>query len=237
MSELIKDVPEVFLAMQEHDAVMPLYGQNYDHSQVAIASLNTFIWQVRTAARTAQLAESWRDYKVGSSVLGYNFKERIMGITNGMNIKPQQESGGWNLHAEQIALAKAERFNLNHIFGIAVIGDESDLDANPEQHPTLRPCRRCSDMFTDIDAIGDETLVLSATRDLGACELYSVKELRDHYAGQGSDATLSEVPVHSLSDDMNDVDYTEEILIPYLLPKIARLYPGTQIATVFESDE
>jgi hypothetical protein len=109
---------------------------------------------------------------------------------------------------------------------MAVWGDPTDLNANPMQVPTLRPCKRCSDMFKQLPEVKPETLILSASGDLSVCELYTVKELDVYYQKPNSNRPISEVPTYSLADDMDDTEYQQEIFIPYLLPKIRSLYPN-----------
>lgn len=231
MADLIDEVPEAYLQTHRLDSIVwlptaEIRGEPYDPAMVAVASLNNFVWLIRAAARGSEQADSWREYKVGSAILGYNFDDGILGITVGFNIKPQ-EGEGLNIHAEQMAVAKARLHRLTHIFGIAVWGDETDLDANPSHAPTLRPCKRCSGMFDECDAIKENTLILSGNKGLSTCEIYTKKQLVEHYE-QGT--SISDIPLYSLAEDMDDKYYTEQVLIPHLLPMVARLYPNSRIA-------
>lgn len=234
MNDLLTAVPEVFLGKHVLDRRTPLLGrefkpEGYDPALVAIASINNLIWLIRAAQQTAPQALSWRDYKVGSAVLAYDFETPAMGITVGMNIKPDQD-GSINLHAEQLALAKARRMKLNHVMAIAVWGDPTDANANPSGESTLRPCRRCDDMLRAIPEVKTETLILSGNSDLSVCELYTAMELQTFYSSPEAQGNISSIPYYSLAENMDDDAYTTDIFLPHLLPKVRSLYPNSLIA-------
>jgi len=69
-----------------------------------------------------------------------------------------------------------------------------------------------------------QTLILSGDTGLNKCELYTAQELQDYYDQPNPRGPVSEVPVYSLADTMNDDEYTETILLPYLIPKVCSLY-------------
>ncbi|MGD0284160.1 MAG: hypothetical protein ABSB12_00995 [Candidatus Saccharimonadales bacterium] len=233
MSDLLSEVPEVYLQSHELDHYIPLLSrelkpEGYDPALIALASINNFVSLIRSAAKSSEIAVSWRNYIVGAAVLAYNLDTPAMGATVGGNIKPEQ-TGGLNLHAEQIALAKARKIKLNCIFGIAVWGDPTDLDANPNHSPTRIPCRRCDKMFSELPEIKPETLIVSSNADLSVCELYTVEELRRYYQNPDAYGPITDMPCYSLADDMDDIEYEESVFIPYLLPKIIDLYPGLKL--------
>lgn len=202
-----------------------LKPEGYDPALIALASLNNFVALIRSAAKSSEIAMSWRNYIVGAAVLAYNLDTPAMGTMVGGNIKPEQ-TGGLNLHAEQIALAKASNNNLDYIFGIAVWGDPTDLDANPNHSPTRTPCRRCDKMFSELPEVKPDTLIVSSNADLSVCELYTVEELKRYYQNPEAFGPISDMPCYSLADDMDDTAYEETVFIPHLLPKIIDLYPG-----------
>jgi len=151
MKDLVAEVPERFLAAHELDRYIRLLNEyekpkGYDPGLVALAALNNFTWLIRASVQGSKQAISWREYRVGAAVFAYNFEKPAMGITIGYNVKPFQ-NGQINLHAEQIALAKARALQLEYVVALAVWGDPHDINANAGQSPTLRPCKRCSKMF------------------------------------------------------------------------------------------
>jgi cytidine deaminase len=233
MSDLLSEVPAVYLQSHKLDHYIPLLSrelkpEGYDPALIALASLNTFVALTRAAAKSSEIALSWRNYKVGAAVLAYNLGTPAMGTFIGANIKPQP-AGGLNLHAEQIALAKARINNLNHIFGISIWGDPADLDANPSHSPTRIPCRRCDKMFSELPEVKPETLIVSSNVDLTVCELYTVEELRRYYQNPEAHGPVSDMPCYSLADDMDDTEYEETVFVPHLLPKIIDLYPSLKL--------
>ncbi len=228
MTDFISEVPQHSLTPHSLDRVTSLLSrelrpQGYQPRLVGIAAINSLIWEIRAANMISETARSWRNYRVGAAVLAYNFENPAMGSFVGANFKPE-EGGGPNIHAEQAALAKARTAGLDHAIGIAVWGDPSDLDANPSQSPTLRPCRRCSEMFTTAPEVHPDTLILSGNTDLTTCEFYTAGELAKYYEDPEARGPISEVPSYSLADDMDDDWYMANIFIPYLLPKMNGLY-------------
>jgi cytidine deaminase len=210
MTDLIAEVPELMLGRHELDNIWPLWGPyRYEPAMVAVQSLNNMMAIIRAAAHAEEMAESWRNYKVGAAVLAYNFEARAFGVTVGANYKPQQ-GGGPNIHAEQVALAKARRIGFNEVFAIGVRADPEDDDANPRHLPTLPPCGRCKGMLADAPEVSDRTLVLSANLDLRQCEIYSVGELLAYYDDPDSRPRVApDIPVYSLADDYDEDYYNE----------------------------
>jgi cytidine deaminase len=230
MSDLLSEVPDMQLVPHQLDKYTPLLPkelkpEGYEPLLIALASINNLIWLIRASARGSEVAYSWRNYIVGAAVIAYSLDIPAMGITVGGNFKPQQE-GGPNIHAEQVALTKARLAKLDHVFGIAVWGDTTDLDANPNQSPTRIPCKRCDKMFNDLPEVKPETLILSSNSDLTVCELYTVDELKFYYEKPDATGQISDIPCYSLADDMNDEEYEQTIYYPYLLPKVMSLYPA-----------
>lgn len=230
MIDLIAEVPEIFLTNHDLDRFTQLLDKDikpegYELGLVALASINNLIWAVRAAAKSSEQAVSWRNYRVGAVAIAYNLEAPAMGIVVGANFKPDRTTG-LNLHAEQIALAKARQHHLNKVMALAVWGDPNDENANPTKAPTLRPCRRCSDMFDIAPAVLPETFILGGNSDWSVCEFYTVKELSDYYKKSEATGPISETPCYSLADDMDDRRYEAEILATYLWPKVHNLYPS-----------
>jgi cytidine deaminase len=234
MSDLLSEVPNMLLVPHQLDRYTPLLPkelkpEGYEPLLIALASINNLIWLIRASVKGSEVAYSWRNYVVGAAVIAYSLDNPTMGITVGGNFKPQQD-GGPNIHAEQVALAKARLAKLNHVFGIAVWDDTTDLDANPNQSPTRIPCKRCDKMFNELPEVKPETLILSSNSDLTACELYTVDELRIYYENPDATGPISDTPCYSLADDMNDEEYEQTIYFPYLLPKVMSLYQAKDLS-------
>lgn len=237
MTDLVEAVPEIFLERGPRDVIVEripkIYRpEGYDPAQIGLTSINQLIYLIRASAAESAKAVSWRDYRVGAAAVSFNFDTHVTSVMTGSNVKPE-ENGGLNLHAEQISLAKVRRFQLGEVIAMAVWGDPTDLDANPNQEPTLRFCRRCSDMFDSAPEITDKTILLSGNRDFSKCELYTADELGDYYKDPGAVGLISDTPPFSLADDMDDDRYTQEVLVPYFLPKIASLYPDSPFGRSF----
>ena len=137
-----------------------------------------------------------------------------------------------------MVLAKVRMNDLPNVVAMAVWGDPDDENSNPFRAPTRRPCpERCDPMFVTIPEVSERMLILSSNEDFSVCELYTAKELHDYYEKDDLTIPLSEVPPYDLSDSMDDAYYGEQIEIPYLLPKVWKLFPESPHVQRFQLDE
>jgi hypothetical protein len=107
-----------------------------------------------------------------------------MQIVSGINIKPYEDSGSVNIHAEQLALKKIQEYGRNIITLIAVVGDLQADTQSGSIADTLHPCGLCRDALDASGLVDDErTLVVSALPDLQTLEFYSFGALKKFHEG------------------------------------------------------
>lgn len=228
MSDLISEVPKAFLQRHTFDNFVQSpfrrsYSSSFDRRLVALQALSSVALLLKQPIEARDIALSWRDYRVGSVVLAYNLETGAMGTFVGGNVKPQPE-GGLNLHAEQIAIAKARAASMSDVMAISVIADPNNQDANPTGAPTLRPCRRCSKMFEDSAEVDGRTRIFSTDLDLTACETYTAGELSAYYKDPHARGPINSIPPFSLQSDEDVEIYDYTIKLPHLVQQVNVLY-------------
>ncbi len=229
--DLIDEVPPIFLQLYEYEHIVTspsLTGELYTgpletvEARMALGALPKLVHAIDRAKSNSNLALSWRNYNVGSSAVMCNFETGRIGFLDGYNVKPSENDSSLNLHAEQIAIAKGRYHGLNKVIGITVYADPINDDANPNGHPTLRPCGRCTDMFTEIPEVDERTLVLGSNQDMSICELYTVGSLLDPSTPKLVDRTFS-----LQSED--DLQHYDREINPYLIHPIFNMF-GVKIS-------
>lgn len=153
-------------------------------------------------------AASYRNFRVGVTVVGMASDSLTLHIIHGCNIKPQPESGPINEHAEQLELAKAVELGVYRIPILALIGDlQDDTQSGLFQH-TLHPCGLCRDKLAASPLIDENTLFVSATYDLRHVEWYSLTGLRQYH--DNNDASMiTTVNLPSFPNDPRCPEATE----------------------------
>lgn len=225
MVDLIAEVPATYLGLLNYENIVispSVKGELYTgapetlEARTAIGALTGLIQGMERAKSFAPFAQSWREYKVGASVMMCNFQTGAMSYLSGCNVKPQTGKEGVNIHAEQMAIAKGRNQGLNRVLGIAVFADPIDDDANPNKLPTLPPCRRCVEMFVHAPEVDDKTIIISTNPDYSACELYTVGTL-------SSKAPKLVAQPFSLREDEDLVAYDRTIK-PHLIAPIYEMF-------------
>ncbi len=224
--DLIDQVPPVFLQLSDYEHIVTspsLTGELYTGSletaeaRMTLGALPKLVHAIDRAKSNSILAQSWRNYNVGSSAVMCNFETGRVGFLDGYNIKPSEGDGYLNLHAEQIAIAKGRYNGLNKVIGITVYADPINDDANPNGHPTLQPCMRCTDMFEEIPEVDEKTLVLGSNLDLSVCELYTVGSLFSPGTPKLVDKTFS-------LQKAEDLQHFDREINPYLVHPIFSMF-------------
>jgi cytidine deaminase len=220
--DLIETVPLIFSSLTNSDAIFyspSISGELYTgpietrDARLAIGAMTNLVNAATRASSKVRQALSWRGYNVGATAIMVNFDTGMMGYLDGCNVKPSPGDSELNIHAEQMAISKGRRAGLTKVVGLSVFADPDNADANPTNRPTLAPCGRCTEMFTDIPEINDTTLILGTNQYLTTCELYTFGELT------GNREPLLGKPF-SLETDNDLETYDREIkpiLIPYIL--------------------
>lgn len=161
------------------------------------------------ARKAQELAVSYRDFKVGSAVVGLSQRNAGFLISPGINAKTNKD-GPLNMHAEQLALRTAETMGADMISIVTVVGEtQTDTQSGHEMH-TLHPCGLCRDKLTNHPMIdNDATLIFSALPDLRTIEAGTVNDLRAYHDGTNPDK--SRITLFTLPD--------LELLRPFEAPK------------------
>lgn len=141
-------------------------------------------WQIREylikrAHEAREIAESWRNFRVGCSLLALKSHPTDIGdryhIFVGANVKLAEENG-IDMHAEAIAVEAARMAEYNEVIGMVVMG-EPQLNEGPA--PTLRPCRKCLEFFSHSSLINNDTIILTLTHPEYNPQDFEVHTLRE----------------------------------------------------------
>lgn len=161
-------------------------------------------------ARDARnIAVSYRDFTVGATTIALSKSPSQFQILAGINAK-DAENTPLNMHAEQLALRKAQSYGADMISVIAVVGEtQPDQQSGHEMH-TLHPCGKCRTKLADSPLIdNDATLIFTALPSLRKIEISTVHSLKAYHESKDPDksgVTLLEFP-------------EMEILTPYVPSK------------------
>lgn len=161
----------------------------YKARQMAIANPGYLMERLKQAY---ELGDSWRNFKVGAVAYASFFNKfdemwRI-GIYTGANAKPAEHTT-INVHAEHTNMTKAtELRGLGELVSIpflAVMGDIQPDQQTGLASSTLHPCGVCRDAFADsLTPVGDETMFMSANRDMTQFEWYTLAALNKFHDHQ-----------------------------------------------------
>lgn len=112
------------------------------------------------AERARELAQSYRNFKVGAAAL--LVCEGEWHLAYGANFKSNADDRRFNTHAEQVALANVQDSGNTTCRVLAVVGDlQPDPDSDIKT-PTLHPCRQCRGAIKKSPLVTPETTIVMA---------------------------------------------------------------------------
>jgi hypothetical protein len=155
-----------------------------------------------------QLAESYRGFNVGASVLALDHRSRRSIIVHAGNYKPNEEyltecaelralSELFTLvldESELRALKLDEQFDPAdlELLAISVVGPEFEDPITGIHSSTCKPCFRCRIRFDELLDTGgnqrgltDETLIVTANLDASQMELNTTRTLQNYFNSRG----------------------------------------------------
>lgn len=150
-------------------------------------------------------AVSYRGFNVAAGVLAV--KASGYARFYGNNIKVD-DTDTVNIHAEDIAVGKAERANYDAISVLTVIGPTQEDHASGLHTHTLHPCGRCRDRLSTHPLISDDTLIVTATPNFKTLELFNFPALERLHA-KDIDEDIIRVELHDsdqLFKPLNDIE-------------------------------
>lgn len=118
---------------------------------------------VERARKQMERGVSYRDFKVGCSVLAWHPKDGLV-IYDAHNVKPFKikQKGADKLCAERNALNYATEEKCTKIIAIVTASREKNTgDDSPNQHDVLHPCPDCLELFNSLPSIDQDTIVYS----------------------------------------------------------------------------
>lgn len=189
--ELISRLPKV-----DSDSFRSALQPEYSRSNLALSLTPANLLRALHQAREArELAVSYRNFKVGAAAVALGAEPADFQIVVGANIKPEIDSVV-NIHAEQVALQKAENRHYKAISLVAVVGDTQPDQQSGKDMVTLHPCGLCRLALYNSNLIDSEaTLIASALPDFSKIELYTPKGLINfHEHHDESGINLVELP-------------------------------------------
>lgn len=140
---------------------------------------------IERAKAARQKARSWRDFKVGCSVLAYNreyalwdhpkYGERYKAF-DGWNIKLSQDAE-WMVCAEEMAITAAISAGYSMIILVVVCGEFQADDKTGVSGTTLRPCTKCRKIMRAVPIIHNRTRIVTIRPDESEHEVFTRHEL------------------------------------------------------------
>jgi cytidine deaminase len=121
-----------------------------------------------------ELGHSYRAFMVGAAVLALDEPGGRAGIYFGGNFTPY-EGAEWNC-AEKRAFESVRERGFNRVLAIGVSGPPQ-ADASGVESPTLHPCHKCRAMMQGSDMTHPDTLVVTASVDQTAHEIFTLDSL------------------------------------------------------------
>ncbi len=179
----------------------PYYSELYDEydygSFLRSMIAPNVLFALHKARKAQELAVSYRDFKVGSAIVGLSRRNAGFLMSPGINAKTN-EDGPLNMHAEQLALRTAEAMGADMLSIVAVVGEtQTDQQSGHEMH-TLHPCGLCRGKLAVHPMIDNNaTLIFSAIPDLRTIEAGTVNDLLAYHDDENPDKsriTLFEFP-------------------------------------------
>ncbi len=166
--------------------------------------------QARFAAEN--LAESYRDFRVGATAFGVNTVTQSTDIRANGNTKASTHVT--TVCAEQKLLKPMQKAGIDKIVGIVVAtsAEKHLIDkVNTVEAETLIPCVPCYDRFVASPLMHDDTLLITA--DLNT-ERYQVMMFADLKAGyeNPSSGIIQDLPVHEGFDNWSVKQSTYDTL-------------------------
>lgn len=191
MMETLSRLPQV-----DTNEFNSMLHPNYTAEHVALSiTPATLLFALNRAREARELAVSWRDFKVGASVVALGLGTPRYQLLTGVNVKPDEESA-MNVHAEQSALQKVDDRNYSAVSMVAVVGEtQNDTQSGKKMH-TLHPCGLCRNVLANHPCVHpDNTLIVSALPSLRIIEASSLNGLKAfHETGDDSRIHLIEFP-------------------------------------------
>ena len=118
---------------------------------------------IRLARQAASRANSYRGFKVGCVVLGWDGRDYKTFL--GANIKPVE--GGPKVCAEPQAIGSARAAGCELVVAIMVSGKPQIDHGSGFEPPTLHPCEACRFLMRNIPEVQDDTIILTVCNDEG----------------------------------------------------------------------
>lgn len=172
------------------------------------------VWQyVQLAPNLAYHARRWADHRavsyrnfnVGAAamVLRHDDHSARVGILAGANYKPDPDTQ--KVCAEMAVLELAESLRYEQVIGFVVAGtsDRQQIEAvTMRDAPTLHPCEACRSLFSENDMMHDEALFMTVGDREDRFQLFSQKELLQHYASYAGESD-----VEAFAHHFDDADF------------------------------
>lgn len=193
--------------------------------RTAAANALWFLLKARESANT--YSASYRDFRVGATVVAYKTGDKDYAIFNGANVKVD-ETDLINVHAEDTAVGKAEDKGYDLIAFVGVVGHLQNDGASGRESHTLHPCARCRAKFASSPLITSKTLFMSANMDLTAVEVYTLAELKAFHDGGNESAITT---IHTEPEAMDWDEKVNPVLGQYVM-KLFQGFPDTTHETI-----
>lgn len=163
----------------------------FDPYRRFVTAVPDMVDMARTAARNAF---SYRDFKVGSSVMVVDAHNAV-GLEMAESLKSRREKA--KVCAEKRVLAKAVKAGFLYAPGLVVAGTtdkEKIKEVTDVATPTLHCCNDCQQLFGVHPLMRRETLIVSVGEDRDAYQVMTAGEMTDTYAVDPEAIKL--VPTH-----------------------------------------
>lgn len=148
------------------------------------------LFALNKAREARERAVSYRDFRVGASIMSLRTNPSNVCFYTGVNVKPEENSV-INIHAEQLALNKLKEMGYDMVSMVVVVGEtQPDQQSGKDMH-TLHPCGLCRDKLLDSEYIDpDLTLIVCALPNFKTIEIASLNALKAfHETGDDSGLT------------------------------------------------
>lgn len=189
------------------------------------------------AAMARRHAQSYRGFAVGVAAVGVRFENcfELYGI-HGTNVKPQEDAGPVNVHAEQMMLLMARQLKLDTLDTIALVGDLQPDTQSGKLQPTLHPCGICRSDLERSGLVTPQTLIISGAPDLSSVQWYNLDGLsRYHESGDKSGIqTVNDLPpledMKHVGETEFDIAWEEQVLPGLVKRRFEMIYETKRLA-------
>lgn len=155
-------------------------GIMYDPLELFLVNAPHMIGISRQSAM--EIAVSYRDLKVGASLIGGNADGSETTIIGGANYKPHRKSRKYC--AEMDILDRAEESGLEHVTGMVIAGPEDPKlikEILGFEADTIHPCRECRNKMSDSSLITSDTIVMNVGLEKDIAQVYTFGDLQILY--------------------------------------------------------